>query len=143
MGQYSHRWPFVKQAVSARRARLPGIDRSREMSPQDITQALSDTAQSILRPLVRILLRNGVPYGTFADIARRVYVEVAEKKFALPGKKQTVSRISTITGLTRKEVTRIQATERPLRTAHPERHNRPARATGGWARGKPYRSRRA
>ena len=112
------------------------------MSPQDITQALSDTAQSILRPLVRILLRNGVPYGTFADIARRIYVEVAEKDFALPGKKQTVSRISTIKGLTRKEVTRIQATETPLRTAHAERHNRPARVIGGWVRGKAYHDRR-
>ena len=57
---------------------------------------------------MRVLLRNGVPYGAFAEIARRVYVEVAEKDFALPSKKQTGSRISTITGLTRKEVARIQ-----------------------------------
>src|SRR5258708_27024673 len=104
------------------------------MSTQDITHALTDTVQSILRPLVRVLLRNGIPYGAFVDMARRVYVEVAEKEFALPGKKQTVSRISTITGLTRKEVTRIQAIETPLRTPHAERHNRPARVIGGWVR---------
>jgi len=47
----------------------------------------------------------------FAEMARHVYVEIAEKEFALPGRKQTVSRISTITGLTRKDVTRVQATE--------------------------------
>jgi hypothetical protein len=112
------------------------------MSPQDITQALNAAAQSILRPLVRVLLRNGIPYGTFADIARRLFVEVAEKEFALPGKKQTVSRISTITGLTRKEVTRIQVAETPLRATHAERHNRPARVIGGWVRGKAYHDRR-
>ena len=112
------------------------------MSPQDITQALSDTVQSILRPLVRVLLRNGIPYGAFVDIARRVYVEVAEKEFGLPGKKQTVSRISTITGLTRKEVTRIQTAETPLRATHAERHNRPARVIGGWVRDKAYHDRR-
>lgn len=112
------------------------------MSPQGITQALSATAQSILRPLVKVLLRNGIPYGAFAEIARRVYVEVAEKEFALPDRKQTVSRISTITGLTRKEVTRIQAAEAPLHATHAERHHRPARVIGGWVRGKAYHDKR-
>jgi hypothetical protein len=103
---------------------------------------LSDTAQSILRPLVRILLRNGIPYAAFADLARRVYVEVAEKEFALPEKKQTVSRISTITGLTRKEVARIQSAEVADPAAPAERFNRPARVIGGWVREKRYRDKR-
>src|SRR5262245_335453 len=105
------------------------------------TQALGDAARGVLRPLVRILLRNGVPYGAFAEMARRVYAEVAEREFALPGKKQTVSRISTLTGLTRKEVTRLQA-ERAPRQAHSERHHRPARVIGGWVREKRYHDKR-
>ncbi len=112
------------------------------MSPQDITQALSEATRSILRPLVRVLLRNGIPYGAFADIARRVYVEVAEEEFALPSKKQTVSRVSTLTGLTRKEVTRIQTAGAPPPGASAERHNRPARVIGGWVRSKAYHDRR-
>lgn len=112
------------------------------MSAPNLPQALSVAAQALLRPLVRVLLRNGIPCGSFVEIARRAYVEVAEKEFALPGRKQTVSRISTITGLTRKEVTRIRDAEAPLGEAHAERHNRPARVIGGWVRGKPYRDRR-
>ena len=108
------------------------------MISKNITQALSDAAEDILRPLVRVMLRNGIPYGVFADIARRVYVEVAEKEFALPGKKQTVSRISTITGLHRKDVTRIKDTEKVSRDAHSERYNRPARVIGGWVRSRAY-----
>lgn len=108
------------------------------MPSNNITQALSDAAESILRPLVRVMLRNGIPYGAFADIARRIYVEIGEKEFALPGKKQTVSRISTITGLTRKEVTRMQAAETGSREAQSERYNRPARVIGGWVRDKAY-----
>jgi len=103
----------------------------------DIAEALGGAARGILRPLVRVLLRNGVPYGAFAEIARRVYVEVAEEAFALPGKKQTVSRISALTGLARKEVTRLQAAEAPA-PAHAERHHRPARVIGGWVRDKAY-----
>jgi len=113
-----------------------------KMNAQNITQALSDAVQTILRPLVRVLLRNGVPYAAFADLVRRVYVDVAEKEFPLPGKKQTVSRISTITGLTRKEVARIQNAETPLPTSHAERHNRAARVIGGWVRGKTYHDKR-
>jgi len=95
----------------------------------------------VLRPLVRILLRNGVAYGAFAELTRRVYAEVAEREFALAGRKQTVSRISTLTGLTRKEVTRIQSEEGPSQ-ADNERYNRPARVIGGWVREKRYHDRR-
>jgi hypothetical protein len=112
------------------------------MISKNITPALSEAAQNILRPLVRVLLRNGVPYGAFAEMARRAYVEVAEKEFALPGKKQTVSRVSTITGLTRKEVTRLQGAEPADRAADPERYHRPARVIGGWVRSKRYHDKR-
>ena len=103
--------------------------------------ALSEAAQAVLRPLVRILLRNGVAYGAFAELTRRVYAEVAEREFALAGRKQTVSRISTLTGLTRKEVTRIQSEEGPSQ-ADNERYTRPARVISGWVREKRYHDRR-
>lgn len=113
------------------------------MTSKNIGPALRDAAQAILRPLVRILLRNGIPYGAFADMARQVYVEVAEKEFSLPGRKQTVSRVSTITGVPRKEVTRIQAAETANRAAvDPERYNRPARVIGGWVRDSGYHDRK-
>jgi hypothetical protein len=112
------------------------------MIANNVTEALSDAAEGILRPLVRVLLRNGIPYGAFAEIARRVYVETAEQEFALPGKKQTASRVSTITGLTRKEVARIQSAEPAARGGHAERYNRPARVIGGWVREKTYHDKR-
>ena len=112
------------------------------MTSRNITQALSDAARTILRPLVRVLLRNGIPFGAFADLARGVYIEVAEKEFALEGKRQTVSRISTLTGLTRKEVGRIQAAETPPAPPDAERYHRPARVIGGWVRSKAYHDRR-
>jgi hypothetical protein len=109
----------------------------------EISQALSRTAQSILRALVRILLRNGIPYAAFAEIARRAYVEVAQSEFALPGRKQTVSRISTLTGLTRKEVARIQSEEAAAGAAPAaERFHRPARVIGGWVRERRYHDKR-
>jgi hypothetical protein len=113
-----------------------------DMTANNITQALSDAARSVLRPLVRVLLRNGIPYAALADIARNVYVEVAEKEFGLPGRKQTVSRISTITGLTRKEVARIQSQEAAAPVVPAERFNRPARVIGGWVRDERFHDKR-
>ena len=62
----------------------------------------------LLRPLVKILLRNQVSASEFIDYVKDVYVDVAERDFALSNKKNTVSRISVLTGLSRKEVLRIK-----------------------------------
>jgi len=88
----------------------------------------------VLRPLVRLLLRHGVPFGTFADLAKRVYVEVALEEFGIPGRKRTNSRVSVLTGLSRKEVLRVTRQERPDDAETADRYNRAARVIGGWVR---------
>ena len=86
----------------------------------------------LLRPLVRILLRSGIPYGTFADVARQVFVEVADRDFPPPGRKQSDSRIATITGLHRKEVVRLKNQPSLQGSVLIERYNRAARVISGW-----------
>jgi hypothetical protein len=99
----------------------------------DTNKILAAAVLRLLRPLIRILLRNGVTYGAFADLVKRVFVDVAEKEeFALPGRKQTVSRISVITGLSRKEVSRVQQGEAPDDSAVSHQYNRAARVITGW-----------
>jgi hypothetical protein len=60
--------------------------------------------RKIMEPLVRILIRNGVSFSELIEILRSVFVEVAERDFAIPGRKTSQSRIAILTGLTRKEV---------------------------------------
>src|SRR3569832_717093 len=103
------------------------------MSP-GINKALSAAVLRLLRPLVRLLLRNGVSYGAFADLAKWVYVDVANKEFGVAARKQTDSRISVITGLTRKDVARLKGTAAPDDTAAVEHYHRAARVIGGWMR---------
>ena len=97
-------------------------------------QALSAAALRLLRPLVRILLRNGISYKTFADLAKWVYVDVAMKEFGIAGRKQSISRVSVISGLSRKEVLRVRRLERPDDSATTEQYNRAARVIAGWRR---------
>ena len=48
----------------------------------------------ILRPLIHILIRNGISYGTFADLAKWLFVDIANREFAIEGRKQTISRVT-------------------------------------------------
>ncbi len=101
-------------------------------------QVLLSAVIRLLRPLVRILLRNGVPFGSFADIAKRVYIDVADEEFGIPGKKQTTSRVSIITGLSRKEVKRVKDHSYPKDTEAADRYNRAARVISSWVRDKRF-----
>lgn len=96
-------------------------------------EVLSAAVVRILRPLVRVLLRHGVPFGAFAELARRVYVDVASSDFRIDRRKQTVSRVAVITGLTRKEVSRVAGQPPPSAREETERYSRAARVVTGWA----------
>lgn len=62
----------------------------------------------VLRPLVKLALASGFNFTAFSAVLRRLYIEVAEKEFALPNKQQTDSRISLLTGIHRKDVNRLR-----------------------------------
>jgi len=109
------------------------------MSHDKRQQALFNAIAKLLRPLVRVLLRNGIPFAAFTDVAKHVYVDVAAQEFNVAGRKQTNSRVATITGLSRKEVQRIKAIEGigdPIDIV--ERYHRAARVVSGWVHAKRY-----
>ena len=95
-------------------------------------KTLSIAVQKLMQPLVRIMLRNGVAYGTLAELIRKSYVDVAFRDFAPLGKKQTVSRVSALTGLTRKEVSRLQDSGAADVMLEQARYNRAIRVISGW-----------
>jgi hypothetical protein len=106
------------------------------MNPPDATSLFS-AVRRLLRPLVRILLDRGVAFERFADLAREVYVDVAESEFRIPGRKQTVSRVSVLTGLSRKEVVRVQSSATPEDDEAAASYNRAARVVTGWIQDHP------
>ncbi|MFO7706818.1 MAG: DUF6502 family protein [Desulfobacterales bacterium] len=105
-------------------------------------ELISAAVGRILKPLVRILLRNGISYGTFAEMAKREFVEVAAREFGVEGRKQSVSRVAVITGLTRKEVRRLADRRRPADRASADRYHRASRVVAGWRRDANFQDRR-
>jgi hypothetical protein len=57
-----------------------------------------------LRPVVHVLLRCGVTWREFAELAKTTYVEVATTQFGKRGRPTNVSRTSVLTGLARRDV---------------------------------------
>jgi hypothetical protein len=77
------------------------------MPEADLKLSILAAYKRLLKPLVRILIRNSVSFAEFSEIAKDVYVEVASSDFQLPDKNMTQGRIAILTGLTRKEVNRL------------------------------------
>src|SRR5256885_7801645 len=69
-------------------------------------QQAQDAARHWLKPAIHVLLRCGVPWKEFAELAKSVYVEVATERFGKRGRPTNVSRTAVLTGLTRREVRR-------------------------------------
>lgn len=99
-----------------------------------LDNAVRRAALRILYRLVRVLLRHGVSFHAFSDLAKQAYVDVARDHFALPGRKLSISRVSVLTGLTRKEAQRLLETPAAADAEARERHNRAARVMTGWLR---------
>lgn len=72
------------------------------------SSALVAALRRLLRPLVRIMLTQGITYPFISDLLKSVFVEVADKEFRLGGRHQTDSRISLLTGVHRKDVKRLR-----------------------------------
>ena len=98
-----------------------------------INNILNKSALKILRPLVRVMIRNGISSGSFEELVRKAYVDEA---FALGenlNTKTTISSVSAQTGLSRKEVKRLSELEADHNAGIEQKYNRAVRVISGWA----------
>ncbi|MGH1485078.1 MAG: DUF6502 family protein [Cellvibrionaceae bacterium] len=103
------------------------------------TTMLKTIILRLLKPIVHLLIKNEISHSEFSEIARKAYVEVAHRDFALPNRKSTTSRVAVLTGLSRKEVVRLSEDKESL--SKPKiNHNRAARVITGWLNDKEFQA---
>ena len=73
---------------------------------EQIHKALVNACRALLRPIALILLRAGLTWREFNEISKAVFVSVATDEFGRRGRPTNVSRVSILTGISRKEVKR-------------------------------------
>jgi len=107
---------------------------------ESLDSHLLRATRRILRPVVRILLRNGITVAAFEELARKVFVDVAYEEFGIQGKPQTLARVSVITGLNRKEVGRLHKMD-ALNDEDRSWWNRAGTVLAGWMTDSDFHSR--
>lgn len=97
-----------------------------------IESGLAKAISTVLKPLVRVLIRNEVSVAAFEELARQAYVDVAYRHFAIPKRKTTYSRVAVLTGLSRKEVVRLAKLREQPEPPVKSNPNRAVRVINGW-----------
>lgn len=79
----------------------------------DLTrERIRKVLMGVLLPLARTLLRCGVSYTEFADLSKRAFVEAASADYGVRNRPTNIARVAVMTGLSRKEVSRVRKESR-------------------------------
>ena len=97
---------------------------------QEVKDHLRAALSLMFKPLVRLLIAQGVTHAEFSETAKEVYVEIALRHFESEGRVNR-SRVAILTGLTRKEVKNV--IDRTIESGYQEKtFSRPERVLTGW-----------
>ncbi|MDH3767262.1 MAG: DUF6502 family protein [Gammaproteobacteria bacterium] len=89
--------------------------------------------EQILRPVVAMLLRSGITWKEFTDLSRKIFVKVATEDYGRKGRPTNVSRVAILTGLSRREVTRLRkSTDSDESAEFESKISYAARVLSGW-----------
>ena len=67
---------------------------------------LRSSCRALLRPIASVVLKCGMTWREFSELSKSVFVSVASDEFGIRGRPTNVSRVSILTGISRKEVKR-------------------------------------
>jgi uncharacterized protein DUF6502 len=99
---------------------------------------LNSACRRVLKPFASMLLKCGMTWKEFSDISKSVFVEAATDEYGISGRPTNVSRVSILTGISRKEVKR----QRDLISAELEpqtrKTNDATRLLSAWFQDKAY-----
>lgn len=107
--------------------------------PDNVKKALAVSVRRLLRPLVKIMLREGFTYSQFASIARMAFVDSATTDFVETGVKSSGASICALTGLTLDELERTVSDQELFEGSYLKDTATPAgRVLHGWYNDKDY-----
>ena len=88
----------------------------------------------LLRPVVAFCIRHSIRLGEVLDALKAVYVEVSREQLQRSGEEVNASRVSVMSGVHRKDVTRLLSSS----TVSKARQSLAARIIGAWRNGKRF-----
>jgi len=102
------------------------------MASRTLRSRILDALERLLEPIVLLLLKSGITWREFADLAKVKFVEVATKEFGIRGRPTNASRVAILTGIDRRDVRKLRfaAAEQP--TVELGFISKPTQVLDGW-----------
>lgn len=100
-------------------------------------RALRDALRALLEPLARLAVARGMPFSALEEMMKEAFVQAASDAHPNLLPHRRVSRISTVTGINRREVTRLVQAAEPAR---PRGRSLPSEVFAHWLGDRRYRS---
>ena len=98
-----------------------------------VRDSLLAACRLFMMPIARFLIKNGITYKEFSEMAKGAFVTVASEDYGIRGRRTNISRTAVLTGLTRKEVKRIRdELKASLSNPREIELNRPAKVLSVW-----------
>lgn len=73
---------------------------------KDAKSVVQQACRLVLRPIASIFIKCGMTWKEFSDLSKSAFVEAATDEFGIRGRPTNISRVSLLTGISRKEVKR-------------------------------------
>ena len=98
----------------------------------DVKSAIRHACRLLLRPTASLLMKCGMTWKEFSEISKSVFVDVASEEFGIRGRPTNVSRVSILTGISRKEIKRQRDLLAAIEVPVLSKTSDATRALSGW-----------
>ena len=102
------------------------------MASKELRTRILDALGRLLEPIVLLLLKSGITWREFADLAKVKFVRVATKEFGIRGRPTNASRVAILTGIDRRDVRKLRVATSEQPVFAPGFMSKPAQVLDGW-----------
>src|SRR6516225_10077112 len=102
------------------------------MASRELRTRILDALGRLLEPIVLLLLKSGISWKEFADLARVKFVQVATNEFGIRGRPTNASRVAILTGIDRRDVRKLRTLSSEQPAFAPGFMSKPTQVLDGW-----------
>jgi hypothetical protein len=102
------------------------------MASKELRTRILDALGRLLEPIVLLLLKSGITWREFADLAKVKFVQVATKEFGIRGRPTNASRVAILTGIDRRDVRKLRAATKEQPVFAAGFMSKPTQVLDGW-----------
>ena len=102
------------------------------MASRALRTRILDALERLLDPIVLLLLKSGITWREFADLAKVKFVQVATKEFGIRGRPTNASRVAILTGIDRRDVRKLREATAEQPVFAPGFMSKPTQVLDGW-----------